>query len=106
METTIDSHSNFVPVSLHFQTLNLFAKVCELLGNEQCMSPVSHPQTDQKTEHANRTLEDMLLQFIKPAQNDWNVKLPCYEFAVNNAWNRATDSTMFFFNHSDHPEPL
>ena len=34
-------------------------------------------------------LEHMLRHFINPAQNDWDVKLPCCEFAVNNAWNRA-----------------
>jgi len=34
----------------------------------------------------------MLPHFINPAQNDLEVKLPCCEFAVNNAW-----------NHGDHP---
>ena len=45
----------------------------------------------------------MLRHFINPAQSDWDVKLPCCEFAVNNAWNRATGSTPFFLNHGDHP---
>ena len=70
-------------------TFKLFAKVCELLGVAQRMSTVLHPQMDGQTERANRTLEDMLRHFIDPAQNDWDAKLPC-EFAVNNAWNRAT----------------
>ncbi len=48
----------------------------------------------------------MLRHFIKPHQNDWDVKLPCCEFAVNNAWNRATGSTPFFLNHGDHLRTL
>ena len=40
---------------------------------------------------------------MNPAQNDWNVRLPCCEFDVNNAWNRATGSTPFFLNYRDHP---
>ena len=45
----------------------------------------------------------MLRHFINPAQNDWDVRLPCCEFAVNNAWNRATGSTPFFLNCGSHP---
>ena len=45
----------------------------------------------------------MLRHFINPAQNDWDVKLPCCEFAVNNAWNRATGTTPFFLNCGEHP---
>ncbi len=44
----------------------------------------------------------MLRHFVNSAQNDWDVKLPCCEFAVNNAWNRATGSIPFFLNHGDH----
>ena len=84
-------------------TSHFFAKVCEMLGIDQRMSTASHPQTDGQTERANRTLEDMLRHFVNPAQTDWDVKLPCCEFAVNNAWNRATGSTPFFLNYGDHP---
>ena len=80
-----------------------FGTVCKLLGIDQRMSTASHPQTDGQTERANRTLEDMLRHFINPAQSDWDVRLPCCEFAVNNAWNRATGSTPFFLNYGDHP---
>ncbi len=77
--------------------------LAELLGIDQRMSTASHPQTDGQTERANRTLEDMLRHFINPAQNEWDVKLSCCEFAaLNNAWNRATGSTPVFLNHGDH----
>jgi len=70
------------------------------------MSTASHPQTDGQTERSNTTLEDMLRHFINPAQNDWDVKLPYCEFAVNNACIRATGSTPFYLNHGDHPRTL
>ena len=84
-------------------TSEFFAKVSELLGLKWRLSTASHPQTDGQTERANRTLEDMLRHFVNPAQNDWDVRLPCCEFAVNNAWNRAIGSTPFFLNCGSHP---
>ena len=78
-------------------TCKFFARV-----SVQRMSTASHPQTDGQTERANRTLEDMLRHLVNPAQTDGDVKLACCEFAVNNAWNRATGSTPFFLNYGDH----
>ena len=74
-----------------------------MLGVKQLMSTAYHPQTDGQTERSNRTLEDMLRHFVSPNQGDWDIRLPCCEFAVNNAWNAATGSTPFFLNHGDHP---
>ena len=59
--------------------------------------------TDGLTEHANRALEDMLRHFVRSSQDDWDVKLPCCEFANKNAWNQATGSTPFFLNFGEHP---
>ena len=84
-------------------TSAFFSKVCALLGVEQCLSTAYHPQTDGQTERANRTLEDMLRHFVSPSQDDWDVRLPCCEFAVNNAWNAATDNTPFFLNYGENP---
>lgn len=80
-----------------------FTKVSELLGIKQCLSTAFHPQSDGQTERTNRTLEDMLRHFVSPTQDDWDLRLPCCEFAVNNAWNAATGNTPFFLNHGDHP---
>ena len=80
-----------------------FASVCELLGVSHTMSTAYHPQTDGQTERSNRTLEDMLRAFVSPSQDDWDLKLPCCEFAVNNAWNAATGSTPFFLSQGSHP---
>ena len=78
--------------------LSSSGKVSRLLGVKQCMSSSCHPQSDGQTERANRTLEDMLRHCVPPLHNDWDVKLPCCEFAINNAWNQATGSTPFFLN--------
>ena len=80
-----------------------FCEVCRLLGVKQCMSTAYHPQSDGQTERSNRTLEEMLRHFVSPNQDDWDLRLPCCEFAVNNAWNAATGSTPFFLNQGSHP---
>jgi len=61
----------------------LLAKVCKLHRIDQRTSTALHPQKDGQTERANRTLEGMCWHLINPAQNDWDVKLPWYKFAVH-----------------------
>ena len=71
------------------------------MGVQQLMSTAYYPQTDGQTERSNLTLEDMLRAFVSPLQDDWDIRLPCCEFAVNNAWNAATESTPFFLNYGE-----
>ena len=84
-------------------TAAFFKEICRLLGMKQSMSTAFHPQTDGQTERTNRTLEEMLRHFVGPSQDDWDLKLPCAEFAVNNSMKAATGSTPFFLNHGRHP---
>lgn len=84
-------------------TSKFFRTVSKLLGVKQCLSSSRHPQSDGQTERANCTLEDMLRHFVRPSQDDWDVKLPCCEFAINNAWNQDTGSTSFMLNFGEHP---
>lgn len=70
---------------------------------KQCLSSARRPQTDGQTERTNRTLEDMLTHFVSPSHDDWNIRLPCCEFAINNAWNQSTGSTTFFLNTGSNP---
>ena len=80
-----------------------FAEVCKQLGIKQAMSTAFHPQTDGQTERTNRTLEEMLRHYISPSQDDWDLKLSCAEFAVNNAVKAATSFSPFYLNHGRHP---
>jgi hypothetical protein len=45
------------------------------------MSTSHHPQTDGQTEKANRTLEEMIRQYINYQQNNWDDLLPALEHA-------------------------
>ena len=77
--------------------------VAKMLGVKQCLSSSRRPQSDGQTERTNRTLKDMLRHFVSPSQDDWDLRLPCCEFAINNAWNQSTGSTPFFLNSGEHP---
>ncbi|DBA66918.1 TPA: hypothetical protein ACH3X2_14331 [Trebouxia sp. C0005] len=84
-------------------TSSFWKAVSKLFGVKQCLSSSRRPQSDGQTKRANRTLEDMLRHFVSPSQDDWDVSVPCCEFAVNNAWNQSTASTPFFLNFGEHP---
>ena len=72
------------------------------LQTDQRMPTAAHPQKDKQTARSHRTLEDMLQHPIEPAENDWDVKLPCCRLAVSNARNTAAGNTLFFLNLRDH----
>ena len=63
-------------------TSKFFREVAKLLGVKQCMPSSRHPQSDGQTERTNRTLEDMLRHFVRPSQDDCDIRLPCCEFAI------------------------
>ena len=83
-----------------------FRTVSNLLGVKQSLSSSRHPQSYGQTERANCTLEDMLRHFVRPSQDDWGVKLPCWECAINNAWSQATGSTPVMLNFGEQPSSL
>lgn len=80
-----------------------FQEICKQLGIKQCMSMAYHTQTDGQTERTNRTLEEMLRHFVSPTQDDWDLKLPCAKFAINNAFHAAIGTCPFFLNYGSHP---
>lgn len=49
------------------------------------MSTAFHLETDERTERSNRTLEQMLRNWVNYKQNDWDEHLSAAEFACNNA---------------------
>jgi hypothetical protein len=77
--------------------------LCKSIGTEQALSTAYHPQTDGQTERVNRVLEDMLRMYVSRSQTDWEDKLACAEFAVNNSEHVSTGVSPFFLNYGHHP---
>ena len=84
-------------------TSNFMREVCRLLNVKQAMSTAYHPQTDGQTERTNRTLEDMLRQYVNPVHTDWDEHLDMAEFAINDAWQESVQETPFMLNYGQHP---
>ena len=70
------------------------------------MSSTYHPQTDGLTEHANRTIMQMLQHCISPSQKDWVSKLPAIQFAINSARLESTGYVPFFLNNGRMPRAM
>jgi hypothetical protein len=63
------------------------------------MSTAFHPQTDGQTEHMNRTLEQMLRNYVSYEQDDWDHYLIYAEFTYNNAVQSSTGLSPFRLLH-------
>jgi hypothetical protein len=59
------------------------------------MSTSHHPQTDGKTEKANRTLEEMIRHYINYQQNNWDDLLPALEHAYKSSVHATTGLAPF-----------
>ena len=79
-------------------TSQFWTHLNKLLGVELRMSSAYHPEYDGSTEHAHRTVGQMLCQCIGPSQKDWVSKLPGIEFAINLARSESTGYAPFFLN--------
>ena len=79
-------------------TSTFWGHLNKLIGIKLKMSSAYHPQIDSATEHANRTITQMLRQCINPNQKDWVSKLPTIQFAINSARSESTGFAPFFLN--------
>src|SRR3954447_17511957 len=65
------------------------------MGTKLAMSTAFHPQSDGQTERANRTLEQVLRNYISYKQDDWDKYLVYAEFAYNNSVQASTGYSPF-----------
>lgn len=66
------------------------------------MSIVYHPQIDDQTEKANRTIEDILKIFTLDEQDVCDTLLSLVEFLYNNLMNFLTKVTSFYLMYEKH----
>jgi hypothetical protein len=74
---------------------------CELhriMGTKLLMSMSFHPQMDEITERANRSIGQIFRAVIDPDQRDWVEKSPLIEFAINSSINSTTGLAPFEIN--------
>jgi hypothetical protein len=45
----------------------------------------------------------MLRAYVGNEHDNWDEKLVCAEFAINNSWQEAMKNTPFFLNYGQHP---
>ena len=84
-------------------TSSFWTELWSQFGTALAMSTAYHPQTDGQTERANRTIEDILRNYVDKRQNDWDEHLTAVEIAYNNSKQASTGFSPFFLNHGQHP---
>lgn len=83
---------------------SLFWKyLLKLMDTKLSMSTAFHPETDGQTERTNRTLEQMLRNYVSYRQDNWDELLTAAEFAYNNAKQASTQYSPFLLNYGQHP---
>ena len=82
---------------------NFWQALCTQLGTRLALSSAYHPQTDGQTERTNRTVEEMLRNYVNDQQNDWDQLLPLMEFAFNDSESATTGFTPFYLLYGEHP---
>jgi hypothetical protein len=48
-------------------------------------------------------LEEMLRAYVILEHDDWDAKLACAEFAINNSWQETVKNTPFFLHYGSIP---
>ena len=74
-----------------------------MLGAKLLMSTVFRPQTDGASEHAIRTVTQILRTMVQPDQKDWVTKVPMVKFAINSSISSSTGFAPFELNYGHMP---
>jgi hypothetical protein len=59
------------------------------------LSTSFHPETDGRSERTNKTVVQVLRQYVSRQQKDWTSHLPTVEFSINTAVNESTGLSPF-----------
>ena len=87
-------------------TSHFWKEVHRVMGTTLAMSLGFHPQTNGRTERANRSIEEMLRAFVGKWQNNWDERLGMVEFAYNNSVHNSFGFTPFYLCYGRHPVSL
>ncbi|KAJ9529794.1 hypothetical protein QJQ45_022194 [Haematococcus lacustris] len=84
-------------------TSNFWQQLFAKTGTHLNISTANHPQTDGQTERANRTIEDMLRNYVSLHHTDWDNHLTAVEFAYNASVQASTGYSPFMLNSGQEP---
>jgi hypothetical protein len=85
-------------------TSHFWQALFKTMGTQINMSTAFHPQTDGQTERTNRTLEQMLRNYVTYKQDNWDTQLIFAEFACNNAIQASTKFSPFRLLYGQDPD--
>ena len=77
--------------------------IWNILGARVKLAAPQHPQTDGQSERSIRTFIQLMRAYTESQRDQWEIFLPIFEFAMNNAVSTSTGITPFFANFGRHP---
>ena len=77
--------------------------IWNVLGARVRLAAPQHPQTDGQSERSIRTFIQLMRAYTESQRDQWELFLPVFEFAMNNAISSVTGITPFFANFGRHP---
>jgi Chromo (CHRromatin Organisation MOdifier) domain/Integrase zinc binding domain len=87
-------------------TSRFWTALTKMLGIQRCLSSSYHPETDGQTERTNRTLEELLRNYIRHDQTDWDTWLPIVEYAYNDTQHASMGMMPFYANYGQIISPM
>jgi hypothetical protein len=87
-------------------TSKFWTTLMKRLNIKMSMSSAFHPQTDGSTERANKTVVQILRNWVSVKQDDWALHLPSVTYAINTAQNETTGMSPFFVTYGRNPKTL
>ena len=81
----------------------VWSDIWKVLGARVKLAAPQHPQTDGQSERSIRTFVQLMRAYTASQRDQWEIFLPIFEFAMNNAVSTSTGITPFFANFGRHP---